>query len=81
MARLVPKLNLLSHSATTTTTIINSATLTMAGINAGDSKLVFESSEEVKVAPTFDALGLKEDLLRGKLTQPLTVCKKIWQHA
>ncbi|MCO5612619.1 hypothetical protein L7F22_066888 [Adiantum nelumboides] len=37
----------------------------MAGINPGDSKLVFESSEEVKVAPTFDALGLKEDLLRG----------------
>ena len=38
---------------------------TMAGVNAGDSKLVFESSEEVKIAPTFDALGLKEDLLRG----------------
>lgn len=37
----------------------------MAGVNAGDSKLVFESSEEVKIAPTFDALGLKEDLLRG----------------
>ena len=25
----------------------------MAGINAGDAKLVFESSEEVKIAPTF----------------------------
>ncbi|GAK67484.1 DEAD-domain-containing protein [Moesziomyces antarcticus] len=35
------------------------------GVNAGDSKLVFESSEHVKVAPTFDAMGLKEDLLRG----------------
>ncbi|CAO1616895.1 unnamed protein product [Parajaminaea phylloscopi] len=35
------------------------------GINPGDSKLHFESSEDVKVAPTFDALGLKEDLLRG----------------
>ena len=35
------------------------------GINAGDSKLAFESSEEVKVATTFDAMGLKEDLLRG----------------
>ncbi|EST07413.1 DNA/RNA helicase, DEAD/DEAH box type, N-terminal [Kalmanozyma brasiliensis GHG001] len=35
------------------------------GVNAGDSKLVFESSETVKVAPTFDAMGLKEDLLRG----------------
>lgn len=38
----------------------------MAGINAGDAKLVFESSEEVKIAPTFDALGLKDDLLRGR---------------
>jgi hypothetical protein len=38
----------------------------MAGINAGDAKLVFESSEEVKIAPTFDALGLKDDLLRGE---------------
>ena len=37
----------------------------MSGINAGDNKLVFESSEQVKVAPTFDAMGLKEDLLRG----------------
>lgn len=35
------------------------------GINAGDNKLAFESSEEVKVATTFDAMGLKEDLLRG----------------
>lgn len=35
------------------------------GINAGDSKLAFESSEQVKVATTFDAMGLKEDLLRG----------------
>ncbi|SGY75224.1 BQ5605_C005g03408 [Microbotryum silenes-dioicae] len=30
-----------------------------------DSKLKFETSEEVSIAPTFDALGLKEDLLRG----------------
>ncbi|TKY87595.1 hypothetical protein EX895_003609 [Sporisorium graminicola] len=35
------------------------------GVNAGDNKLVFESSEQVKVATTFDAMGLKEDLLRG----------------
>jgi ATP-dependent RNA helicase len=35
------------------------------GINPGDGKLNFESSEDVKVAPTFEALGLKEDLLRG----------------
>ncbi|QRW02042.1 Helicase conserved C-terminal domain [Ceratobasidium sp. AG-Ba] len=37
----------------------------MANINAGDEKLVFESSEAVKVVSTFDELGLKEDLLRG----------------
>lgn len=35
------------------------------GINAGDNKLAFDSSEDVKVASTFDAMGLKEDLLRG----------------
>ncbi|SAM86254.1 probable translation initiation factor eIF-4A [Ustilago bromivora] len=35
------------------------------GINTGDNKLAFDSSEEVKVATTFDAMGLKEDLLRG----------------
>ncbi|CED84862.1 dead-domain-containing protein [Phaffia rhodozyma] len=37
----------------------------MSGIKPGDDKIVFESSETVKVAPTFDALKLKEDLLRG----------------
>lgn len=37
----------------------------MANINNGDEKLVFESSEAVKVISTFDELGLKEDLLRG----------------
>ncbi|RDX53932.1 DEAD-domain-containing protein [Polyporus arcularius HHB13444] len=37
----------------------------MAGINAGDDKLIFESSEAVPVVSTFDDLGLKEDLLRG----------------
>jgi ATP-dependent RNA helicase len=37
----------------------------MAGINAGDEKLVFESSEAVSVISTFDDLGLKEDLVRG----------------
>ncbi|OJT12530.1 ATP-dependent RNA helicase FAL1 [Trametes pubescens] len=37
----------------------------MAGINPGDEKLVFESSEAVPVVSTFDDLGLKEDLLRG----------------
>jgi hypothetical protein len=37
----------------------------MSGINVGDERLVFESSEAVSVVPTFDELGLKEDLLRG----------------
>ncbi|TRM68165.1 P-loop containing nucleoside triphosphate hydrolase protein [Schizophyllum amplum] len=37
----------------------------MAGINTGDEKLVFESSEAVNVVSTFDDLNLKEDLLRG----------------
>ncbi|CAA7259618.1 unnamed protein product [Cyclocybe aegerita] len=37
----------------------------MAGVNPGDDKLVFESSEAVNVVSTFDDLGLKEDLLRG----------------
>ncbi|KAF7352594.1 hypothetical protein MVEN_01224900 [Mycena venus] len=37
----------------------------MSGINAGDDKLVFESSEAVSVVSTFDDLGLKEDLIRG----------------
>ncbi|KAG2219978.1 hypothetical protein INT45_001877 [Circinella minor] len=30
-----------------------------------DEKLNFETSENVKVVPTFDSIGLKEDLLRG----------------
>ncbi|KAJ3116875.1 Eukaryotic initiation factor 4A-III [Phlyctochytrium bullatum] len=30
-----------------------------------DEKLVFETSGDVKVIPTFDQMGLKEDLLRG----------------
>ncbi|KAI0065834.1 DEAD-domain-containing protein [Artomyces pyxidatus] len=37
----------------------------MAGINSGDEKLIFESSEAVNVVSTFDDLGLKEELLRG----------------
>jgi hypothetical protein len=42
--------------------------ITMAepsGIIADDERLVFESSEAISVVPTFDQLGLKEDLLRG----------------
>ena len=34
-------------------------------MNANDERLVFESSETISVVPTFDELGLKEDLLRG----------------
>ncbi|KAJ2931603.1 hypothetical protein H1R20_g5511, partial [Candolleomyces eurysporus] len=37
----------------------------MSGINPGDDKLVFESSEAISTVGTFDDLGLKEDLLRG----------------
>jgi len=33
------------------------------GIN--DDKIEFESSEDVEVSPTFDSMGLREDLLRG----------------
>jgi hypothetical protein len=36
-----------------------------SGINDNNERLVFESSEAVSVVPTFDQLGLKEDLLRG----------------
>lgn len=34
-------------------------------VNPNDDKLEFESSEEVDVSPTFDSMGLREDLLRG----------------
>ncbi|KAF9316362.1 RNA helicase [Podila horticola] len=38
----------------------------MSGINRkSDDKLQLETSEDVKVVPTFDSLGLKDDLLRG----------------
>lgn len=37
----------------------------MAGLKSDDDKLVFESSESLKVISTFDELNLKEDLLRG----------------
>lgn len=30
-----------------------------------DDKLEFESSEDIEVNPTFDSMGLREDLLRG----------------
>ncbi|KAF8558945.1 DEAD-domain-containing protein [Imleria badia] len=37
----------------------------MSGINTGDEKLIFESSEAISVVSTFDDLNLKEELLRG----------------
>lgn len=37
----------------------------MAFDRTRDEKLVFQTSEDVKIAPTFDQMGLKEDLLRG----------------
>lgn len=37
----------------------------MSGLITDESKLVFESSEAIKVISTFDELHLKEDLLRG----------------
>merc|ERR1711959_716045 len=37
----------------------------MAAGKLNEEGLVFETSEDVEVLPTFDALGLKEDLLRG----------------
>lgn len=32
-----------------------------------DKALIFETSEEVEVYPTFDSMGLKEELLRGMI--------------
>ncbi len=32
-----------------------------------DNTLIFETSEEVEVIPTFNDMGLKEELLRGKI--------------
>ena len=38
---------------------------TMAAKALKDDVVDFETSGEVEVTPTFDALGLREDLLRG----------------
>merc|ERR1712072_1194122 len=42
----------------------NTGTIAMALVD-GDDKLVFETSADVEIVPTFDELGLREDLLRG----------------
>lgn len=34
-------------------------------ISENDAKIVFETSEEVSVTPTFDSMKIREDLLRG----------------
>lgn len=34
-------------------------------IHSSSKNMVFETSEEVKVHPTFDSMNLKENLLRG----------------
>ena len=33
-----------------------------------DKNFVFETSEEIKIFPTFDAMNLKDELLRGIYT-------------
>lgn len=43
----------------------SSNTLTTPMDHTRDDKLVFESSEEVSVATSFDKMGLNEDLIRG----------------
>merc|ERR1712070_1317433 len=35
------------------------------GLIKEDGKLVFETSDDIEIIPTFDELGLREDLLRG----------------
>lgn len=35
------------------------------GLSKTDEELVFETSTDLEVIPTFDELGLREDLLRG----------------
>jgi ATP-dependent RNA helicase len=39
--------------------------LAHAMASSEDTKLVFETSEDVEVVPSFDAMGLKDELLRG----------------
>ena len=38
----------------------------------------FETSEDVEVIPTFDSMGLREDLLRGILAQKLRQREECW---
>merc|ERR1711939_59914 len=40
-------------------------TTKMGGLMKEEDKLVFETSADIEIIPTFDELGLREDLLRG----------------
>ena len=40
------------------------------------TKIDFETSEEVDVVPTFDQLKLREELLRGVYAYGMSVCKE-----
>lgn len=35
------------------------------GNNNNNNSIIFETSEDIKVYPSFDLMGLKENLLRG----------------
>ena len=39
--------------------------IAMAGKLKDDDKLDFETSEDVEIVPSFDTMGLKDELLRG----------------
>lgn len=39
-----------------------------------DEALVFETSSDVAILPSFDAMGLKEDLLRGIYAYSMRLC-------
>jgi ATP-dependent RNA helicase len=42
-----------------------------------DENLVFETSSDVAILPSFDAMGLKEDLLRGVYAYSMSSCVAI----
>ena len=35
------------------------------GLNEDEEELIFETTDDVEVVPTFDEIGLRDDLLRG----------------
>merc|ERR1712216_505997 len=44
---------------------ITAVAMSGGGLIEADDKLVFETSTDIEIIPTFDELGLREDLLRG----------------